>query len=336
MKTKSEIFKEAHQLAKTFEGDYIARLVLALQIIRSSKDMIKTISLEDLAEKLNGKLWEKGNMKRIYLNDYGYNTKKMSTKTYVYAKEDGTFGVSCKIECPSQPYSWIESQENNVIKSLSGTISEIIEEFGYEIENPKIKIQAKLDAEEQVQGYYMRWHEVRVPINRFGKLAIRKRQKVHTYVGPVSKTPDGFIALNDEDFAIAKEKESKETLYEYGNEPNLAGEAKRIEDRKIAREKAEKERKEQLLKEAEEKEKKKAEEKEQLAAKIAELDPSDLQAKLLTWKLEGCNHPCPEEVLAAKQESGLNWRAFVNAIQPIDPEDYAGVKENIAWQKSQL
>lgn len=300
------------------------------------KTTIKTISIEDLAEKLNGKLWKKGDLKRIYLNDYGYNTKKMSTKTFVYAKEDGTFGISCKIDCPSQSYNWIESQENDVIHSLSETISEIIEEFGHEIENPQIEIQAKLDNEEQVQGYYMRWHEVRVKINSYGKLATRKRQKVHTYIGPKSKAPAGFITLNDEDFAIAIEKSNKETLYEYGNEPNLVGEAKRIEERKIAQEKAEKERQDQLAKEAEEKEKKEAEQKEQLVAKIAELDPTDLQAKLLTWKLEGCKHPAPPEVLAAKTESGMNWKSFVDSIQPIDPEDYAGVKQNIAWQKSQL
>ena len=38
---------------------------------------MKTVTIETLAEKLEGKLWVKGDLKRIYL-DSGYNTKKMS------------------------------------------------------------------------------------------------------------------------------------------------------------------------------------------------------------------------------------------------------------------
>lgn len=53
---------------------------------------MKTVTIETLAEKLEGKLWVKGDLKRIYL-DSGYNTKKMSTKTYVYQKENGTYVV---------------------------------------------------------------------------------------------------------------------------------------------------------------------------------------------------------------------------------------------------
>ncbi len=87
---------------------------------------IKTISIETLAEKINGKLWVKGKKKRIYL-DCGYNTKKMSTKTYVFQRQDGTFGVSCNIDCPSQPYQWIQSQEEEVKESVYSRIEDIIE-----------------------------------------------------------------------------------------------------------------------------------------------------------------------------------------------------------------
>jgi hypothetical protein len=181
---------------------------------------IKTISIEALAEKINGKLWVKGDVKRIYL-DCGYNTNKMSTKTYVFQRQDGTFGVSCTVDCPSQDPAWINSQEEAIVNPLMEQINEVIEEFGHEIENPAIEIKATLDAEEQVQGYYMRWHEVRVAINSYGKLAYRKRQKVHTYKGAGSKTPSGFIALNDNHFAQALEIESKESLFEFGQTPNF-------------------------------------------------------------------------------------------------------------------
>ena len=181
---------------------------------------IKTISIETLADKINGKLWVKGDLKRIYV-DAGYNTKKMSTKTYVFQRQDGTFGVSCTIDCPSQDPAWINSQEEAIVNPLMEQINEVIEEFGHEIENPAIEIQAKLDAEEQVQGYYMRWHEVRVAINSYGKLAYRKRQKVHTYKGATSKAPAGFVALNDNHFTQAVEMESKESLFEFGQTPNF-------------------------------------------------------------------------------------------------------------------
>lgn len=81
-------------------------------------------TLEQLAEKLGGKIWEKGDVRRIYLNNAGDNTKKMTTKTYVFQKEDGTFGVSCYIECPSQPFSWIKSQQEQVISRVMDKIAE--------------------------------------------------------------------------------------------------------------------------------------------------------------------------------------------------------------------
>ena len=83
------------------------------------------ISIEELAVKLNGKMWVKDELKRIYL-DRGYNTKKMSTKTYVFEKE-GKFIVSCEIDCPSQNYNWIDSQEEQVKESVYQQIEEIIE-----------------------------------------------------------------------------------------------------------------------------------------------------------------------------------------------------------------
>jgi len=94
---------------------------------------MKSLSIELLAEKLGGKLWIKEDKKRIYL-DCGYNTKKMSTKTYVYHREDGTYGVSCYIDCPSQPFAWIKSQQEEIIKN----VEEDIEAAEFENENPGV------------------------------------------------------------------------------------------------------------------------------------------------------------------------------------------------------
>jgi hypothetical protein len=92
---------------------------------------MKTLIIEQLAEQLNGKLWVKGDIKRIYL-DEGYNTKKMSTKTYVFQRQDGTYGVSCVIDCPSQHDNWIEREQNSIIES----VTERIKEIEFETENP--------------------------------------------------------------------------------------------------------------------------------------------------------------------------------------------------------
>ena len=181
---------------------------------------MKSLTIEQLAEQLGGKLWIKGDMKRIYL-DRGYNTKKMSTKTYVYQREDGTYAVKCNIDCPAQHPNWIEKEESEIIESLSNRIAEIIEEFGTEITNPQIAIEEKLSAEEQVQGYFLQWKEVRVAINRFGKLADRKRMFVVTYKGAKSKAHSRLIELTDAEFELALKAEENETAYEYGNEPNF-------------------------------------------------------------------------------------------------------------------
>lgn len=83
------------------------------------------ITIEELAVKLNGKMWVKGDLKRIYL-DRGYNTKKMSTKTYVEETATGDFNVKCFVECPSQDSNWCKSQAEIVIEGVEEDIEEIV------------------------------------------------------------------------------------------------------------------------------------------------------------------------------------------------------------------
>lgn len=103
----------------------------------------KNVTLEQLAVRFNLTVWVKGDLKRIYLNDEGYNTKKMSTKTFIFEK-DGEFIVSCNIECPSQPYQWIQSQEEEVKEGVYSKIEDFIER----ILDPSID--AKEEAEKRV------------------------------------------------------------------------------------------------------------------------------------------------------------------------------------------
>jgi hypothetical protein len=50
----------------------------------------------------------------------------MRTKTFVWQDGNGEFIVSCKIDCPSQPYQWIQSQEEEVKENVYEKIDEII------------------------------------------------------------------------------------------------------------------------------------------------------------------------------------------------------------------
>jgi hypothetical protein len=93
--------------------------------------MKTTTNIYKLAEKLNAKVWEKGDMKRIYLNDEGYNTKKMSSKTFIWQDEDGEFKVSCRIDCPSQGWNWIKSQQEEVIEHVERKIREALADTYY-------------------------------------------------------------------------------------------------------------------------------------------------------------------------------------------------------------
>jgi len=106
------------------------------------------ITIEQLAEKIGRQVWEKGSLQRIYLNDTGWNTKKMSTKTFIFQDGNGEFQVSCTIDCPSQHDNWIESQEREVIDRISSYIEQAV----WEIENPNGSFeQYKIDLEDKLE-----------------------------------------------------------------------------------------------------------------------------------------------------------------------------------------
>lgn len=83
--------------------------------------MKNQITLQELAVKLNGKFWSKEGKERVYL-ERGYNTKKMSTSTYIEKSEKGSFIVKCFVKCDSQDYNWCKSQSDIVIESVEKEI----------------------------------------------------------------------------------------------------------------------------------------------------------------------------------------------------------------------
>ena len=75
--TRREIMVRAHEVARTMEGDYSARMVLALRQAWMEARLLKA----------GGRLWEKAGMRRLYFNNlaelYGltlefYNTGNIS------------------------------------------------------------------------------------------------------------------------------------------------------------------------------------------------------------------------------------------------------------------
>lgn len=101
------------------------------QIIIKNLAKMKT-TIEHLAERMHEKVWVKGDLKRIYLNDAGYNTKKMTTKAYIYQSENGDFKVLVNIDCPSQHSNWIDAQEEELKEEILNKIERCL----FEINNP--------------------------------------------------------------------------------------------------------------------------------------------------------------------------------------------------------
>jgi hypothetical protein len=183
---------------------------------------MKTITFEQLAEKLNGKLWVKGDLKRIYL-DEGYNTKKMSTKTYVYVDKNGDYKVSCNIDCPSQSYQWIESQEEKVVEEVTTRIENIISQLNLELIDYKINeeegtadvlVKENSDAEPK-------WYEEMKFYSKFGDYAEKvfggKLQEELNIVYAKNKEKALAEAKSKEADKPVESNEQKSKVYELGN-----------------------------------------------------------------------------------------------------------------------
>lgn len=115
--------------------------------------MKATITLQELAIKLNGKFWSKEGKERVFL-DKGYNTKKMSTKTYVEVRND-EFVVRCFIDCPSQNDNWIESQQEEIVYNVSKEIREVLATEYFYVINSKGNVVDEINNEKELSDLYV-------------------------------------------------------------------------------------------------------------------------------------------------------------------------------------
>lgn len=75
--------------------------------------IINTIT-DAIGKHLNVTLWTKKGV-RLYVNGYGYNTKKCKQSIYIDLEN---FRVVCFTDCPSQPSAWCQSQSAEVVRAL--------------------------------------------------------------------------------------------------------------------------------------------------------------------------------------------------------------------------
>jgi hypothetical protein len=145
-------------------------------------------TLEQLSEKLNGKYWEKGGLKRVYLT-CGYNTKKMSTKVYV-EQINLEFVVKCFVECPSQDYNWCKSQADMVIKDVQQEIKEVLATEYFYVVNSKGEVINDCCKVEALEDLYVGGG---LYLSREDALEFIDLEDIEATVLSISK--DDFIAL---------------------------------------------------------------------------------------------------------------------------------------------
>lgn len=166
---------------------------------------INTISIELLAEKLGGNLWVKGDLKRIYL-DEGYNTKKMSTKTFVWQDENGDFKVSCKVECDNQPWQWCKSQEEQIKENVYASIQNHLSSVVYILANK--------------EGLIVKWNNQEVSLNNceFTYTIESAKKEIDN-----CSNYDSYITMDREEFEIEVKRldeiEAKERAEKLASQP---------------------------------------------------------------------------------------------------------------------
>ncbi len=277
--------------------------------------MKTNLTIEQIAEIFEMKAW-KGF--RIYDSSVGYNTKKMSTKAYYYIS-NGELRASVTVDCYNQPEAWCASQaeqfETSMMEWAEGRISERFPEgeiIAEQIESETIVTEEGevIDLSETVKGYYTEWREVRIAINRYGKLATRNRQFVVICEIAKANAPRNFVQLSEKAYAFASQRNSEIMLepfaepidYEMAVDIAEQMEVRRALDALAAQEAAEQKKIEE------------ASQQEQALVLAQTMENLSGPECLKAWKEAGCPHPAPKMIMDFKNASGLNWKLFTESI----------------------
>lgn len=155
--------------------------------------------------------WTIWKEKRLYIKSCTqtsiHNTRKCRQEVYI---DLSTFELHCYTDCPGQSSLWCRNENERVITALKPIARLLRRSCGYRAGMATEPIEvvihnAILDARD-VQGYYTQWISIRVPINRFGKLATRNRQVVCPFSGTQSTAPKGFVPLTSRGYTLLEKR----------------------------------------------------------------------------------------------------------------------------------
>lgn len=138
----------------------------------------------------------------------------MRTSTYIFKNEEDEFVVVCKIECPSQSWNWIKSQQDEVRENVYNRIREAIESAEVAGENESLEVPFSEDLEK------MKEHE---PISIIENEHYKPQFTPVTHVANLANTSmiDFYHGCGK---GIAYVKDNKVLAFQYGycrfsNEP---------------------------------------------------------------------------------------------------------------------
>lgn len=191
------------------------------------KQIIEAIAANHLIK------WSIWKDKRLYIKDTHivdiYNTRKCKQDVYIDLS-DGS--LHCFTGCPEQGNKWIENENNRVIDALAPLARLIRIACKLQkvtLEPVEVVMNNATLAAQAIQGYFTEWRQVRIAINRFGKLAVRNRQFVVAFKGTMNDAPRGFVALSDAAYKVLSEIRGGEVMLEpYANVPDYEAIALKI------------------------------------------------------------------------------------------------------------
>lgn len=196
--------------------------------------MKTNMTLEQIAEAIGEKVW---NGQRIYVRRAGYNTKKMKTTAYIY-KVDTEVRFSAFVQCDAQGAVWCQQRADEARAEMEQMVQDTLpaDEVIIEKEKPSDVIITPeggvVDLNDEVCGYILQWREVRIPINRFGKLATRNRQFQVFLKCKKKDAPRNFMELSPAAYQLATNegKRSEQMLEPYTEPTNYEKLAETIQN----------------------------------------------------------------------------------------------------------
>ena len=80
--------------------------------------------LREIEEQIGGKLWTKNGICRLYIDNFGYNTKKSQTSVYLHIVA-GKVKVEVFLDCPTQHWNWIKAERKRILTKVNRQVKNL-------------------------------------------------------------------------------------------------------------------------------------------------------------------------------------------------------------------